>query len=83
MELGQAFMSQSLEESCKDVTKEKLSLGTYKTAQEGSNSCSLKVNTRLEAFSALNIGDWIGVKGEVMKTKRGELSVKLNNGNSR
>ena len=30
-----------------------------------------------EAFSALNIGDWIGVKGEVMKTKRGELSVKV------
>ena len=30
-----------------------------------------------QAFSALNIGDWIGVKGEVMKTKRGELSVKV------
>ena len=30
-----------------------------------------------EAFSALNIGDWIGVQGEVMKTKRGELSVKV------
>ena len=34
----------------------------------------LKVNTKLEAFSALNIGDWIGVKGEVMKTKRRTLS---------
>ena len=30
-----------------------------------------------ESFAALNIGDWIGVKGEVMKTKRGELSVKV------
>ena len=29
------------------------------------------------SFAALNIGDWIGVKGEVMKTKRGELSVKV------
>ena len=78
MELGQAFMSQSLEESCKDVTKEKLSLGTYKTAQEGSNSFAPSKSTPdFEAFSALNIGDWIGVKGEVMKTKRGELSVKV------
>src|SRR5690606_33088359 len=29
-----------------------------------------------EAFTKLSIGDWIGVTGEVMKTKRGELSVK-------
>ena len=28
-----------------------------------------------EAFSALSLGDWIGVKGEVVKTRRGELSV--------
>ena len=36
-----------------------------------------KSTPNFEAFSALNIGDWIGVKGEVMKTKRGELSVKV------
>ena len=28
-----------------------------------------------EAFCALSLGDWIGVKGEVVKTRRGELSV--------
>ncbi|MBD30118.1 MAG: lysine--tRNA ligase [Acidimicrobiaceae bacterium] len=36
-----------------------------------------KTTPDFESFSALNIGDWIGVKGEVMKTKRGELSVKV------
>ena len=36
-----------------------------------------KTTPNFESFSALNIGDWIGVKGEVMKTKRGELSVKV------
>ena len=29
-----------------------------------------------EAFTKLSIGDWIGVTGEVMATKRGELSVR-------
>ena len=29
-----------------------------------------------EAFTRLSIGDWIGVTGEVMATKRGELSVR-------
>ena len=28
-----------------------------------------------EGFCALSLGDWIGVKGEVVKTRRGELSV--------
>ncbi len=30
-----------------------------------------------EDFCALNIGDWIGVTGEVMTTRRGELSVRV------
>ena len=30
-----------------------------------------------EAFTQLNLGDWIGVEGEVMTTKRGELSVQV------
>lgn len=30
-----------------------------------------------ERFCALNIGDWIGVAGEVMTTRRGELSVRV------
>ena len=29
-----------------------------------------------EAFTKLSIGDWIGVTGEVMATKRGELSLR-------
>ncbi|HJM28647.1 MAG: lysine--tRNA ligase [Acidimicrobiales bacterium] len=36
-----------------------------------------KVTPDFEKFVALNLGDWIGVTGEVMKTKRGELSVKV------
>ncbi len=30
-----------------------------------------------ESFCALNLGDWIGVSGEVMTTRRGELSVRV------
>jgi lysyl-tRNA synthetase class 2 len=30
-----------------------------------------------DAFRALSLGDWIGVTGEVMTTKRGELSVRV------
>jgi lysyl-tRNA synthetase class 2 len=30
-----------------------------------------------EAFKKLSLGDWIGAKGEVLKTKKGELSVKV------
>ena len=36
-----------------------------------------KVTPRYDEFVALNIGDWIGVTGEVMKTRKGELSVKV------
>ncbi|PLS76727.1 MAG: lysine--tRNA ligase [Actinobacteria bacterium] len=30
-----------------------------------------------EAFCALSLGDWIGVTGEVVRTRRGELSVRV------
>ena len=30
-----------------------------------------------EAFCALSLGDWISVSGEIMTTKRGELSVRV------
>ena len=30
-----------------------------------------------EGFVRLNLGDWIGARGEVVRTKRGELSVKV------
>ena len=36
-----------------------------------------KITPDFEKFVALNLGDWLGVTGEVMKTKRGELSVKV------
>ena len=36
-----------------------------------------KVTPEFDSFTSLNIGDWIGVTGEIMKTKRGELSVKV------
>ena len=36
-----------------------------------------KITPEYESFTSLNIGDWIGVSGEIMKTKRGELSVKV------
>ena len=36
-----------------------------------------KVTPRFEQFCELSLGDWIGVSGEVMATRRGELSVKV------
>ena len=32
---------------------------------------------RHEAFDALDLGDWVGVEGTVMTTRKGELSVKV------
>jgi lysyl-tRNA synthetase class 2 len=32
---------------------------------------------RFEEFTKLNLGDWVGVTGEVLRTRRGELSVKV------
>ena len=49
--------------------------------QDGSGRIQLfapaKTTPDFDAFTSLNIGDWIGVTGEVMKTRRGELSVKV------
>ncbi len=36
-----------------------------------------KVTPDFEDFTGLHLGDWIGVTGEVMKTRKGELSVKV------
>lgn len=36
-----------------------------------------KTTPAFEQFTELNLGDWIGVTGEVMKTKKGELSVRV------
>src|SRR5271163_1784564 len=35
------------------------------------------VTARFEEFIRLNLGDWIGARGEVVRTRRGELSVKV------
>ena len=32
---------------------------------------------RFDEFTELHLGDWVGVKGPVMKTRRGEVSVKV------
>lgn len=36
-----------------------------------------KVTPEFDEFTSLRLGDWIGVTGEVMKTRKGELSVKV------
>lgn len=36
-----------------------------------------KVTDRFEEFVRLSLGDWIGVTGEIIRTKRGELSVRV------
>ena len=36
-----------------------------------------KVTPEFDDFCSLSLGDWIGVSGEVMKTRKGELSVKV------
>lgn len=35
------------------------------------------VTERFEEFPELSLGDWIGVSGEIMRTRRGELSVEV------
>ena len=35
------------------------------------------IRDRFEEFVKLHLGDWLGVTGEVVRTKRGELSVKV------
>ena len=56
----------------------KLAFGTL---QDGSGRIQLfapgKVTPEFADFCELNLGDWIGVTGEVMKTRKGELSVKV------
>jgi len=36
-----------------------------------------KTTPEFSYFSALHLGDWVGVTGEVIKTRRGELSVRV------
>jgi len=56
---------------------------TFATLRDGTGSVQLFVSRavigdeRHAAFDDLDLGDWVGVEGTVMKTKKGELSVKV------
>lgn len=56
----------------------KLAFGTL---QDGGGRIQLfapgKVTPDFDRFCSLSLGDWIGVTGEIMKTRKGELSVKV------
>src|SRR5437588_8095124 len=39
--------------------------------------CPAQITERFEEFTHLDLGDWIGATGEVMKTRKGELSVRV------
>jgi lysyl-tRNA synthetase class 2 len=56
---------------------------TFATVRDGTGSVQLFVSRAVigdeqhEAFDDLDLGDWVGAEGTVMKTKKGELSVKV------
>ena len=56
---------------------------TFATMRDGTDSVQLFVSddglgdTRHDEFDDLDLGDWVGVEGMPMKTRRGELSVKI------
>jgi len=56
---------------------------TFATLRDGSGSVQLFVSRaelgeeRHSAFDDLDLGDWVGARGTVMKTRKGELSVKV------
>ena len=51
------------------------------TLQDGTGRvqlfCTAKVTSRYDELTALSIGDWVGATGEVVKTRTGELSVRV------
>jgi lysyl-tRNA synthetase class 2 len=56
---------------------------TFATMRDGTGTVQLFVSRAVvgdephAAFDDLDLGDWVGVEGTVMKTKKGELSVKV------
>jgi lysyl-tRNA synthetase, class II len=56
---------------------------TFATLRDGAGAVQLFVSRavlgdeRHAAFDDLDLGDWVGAEGTVMKTKKGELSVKV------
>jgi lysyl-tRNA synthetase, class II len=56
----------------------KLAFGELRDASGSIQLFALTALTAdFEAFARLNLGDWIGARGQVVRTKRGELSVKV------
>ena len=51
------------------------------TLQDGTGRvqlfCTAKTTARYDELTALSLGDWVGATGEVVKTKTGELSVRV------
>jgi lysyl-tRNA synthetase class 2 len=59
-------------------TQGKLAFGTLRDSSGEIQLFALAAATRdFEAFTHLHLGDWVGVTGEVVRTRRGELSVKV------
>jgi lysyl-tRNA synthetase class 2 len=56
---------------------------SFATVRDGAGTIQLFVSLasvgdeRFAAFDELDLGDWVGAEGSVMKTKKGELSVKV------
>jgi lysyl-tRNA synthetase class 2 len=56
----------------------KLSFGTLRDSSGEIQLFALSAATKdYDAFAKLSLGDWVGATGEVIRTKRGELSVKV------
>jgi lysyl-tRNA synthetase, class II len=56
----------------------KLAFGELRDASGSIQLFALTALTAdFDAFARLNLGDWIGARGQVVRTKRGELSVKV------
>ena len=56
----------------------KLSFGTLRDSSGEIQLFALASSTaEFESFTKLSLGDWVGATGEVVRTKRGELSVKV------
>ncbi len=56
----------------------KLAFGTLQDSTERVQLFApAKVTPDFDDFCGLSLGDWVGITGEVMKTRKGELSVKV------
>jgi lysyl-tRNA synthetase class 2 len=56
----------------------KLSFGTMRDSSGEIQLFALAaVTAEFEAFTKLSLGDWVGATGEIVRTKRGELSIKV------